>query len=62
MKPNTDVLLALNDIPTVNQSITAALQHILACFVGIITPSLIIGTALGPVSYTHLTLPTSDLV
>ncbi|MDO6576800.1 nucleobase:cation symporter-2 family protein [Alteromonas stellipolaris] len=47
MKPNTDVLFALNDIPTVNQSITAALQHILACFVGIITPSLIIGTALG---------------
>lgn len=47
MKPNSDVLFALDDIPTPKQSITAGLQHILACFVGIITPSLIIGSALG---------------
>lgn len=47
MKQNSDVLFALHDVPNVKQSITAGLQHILACFVGIITPSLIIGSALG---------------
>lgn len=47
MKLNPDILFALNDVPSIKQSITAALQHILACFVGIITPSLIIGAALG---------------
>ncbi|MDP5029305.1 MAG: purine permease [Paraglaciecola sp.] len=47
MKANSDILFALDEIPTVKQSITAAMQHILACFVGIITPTLIIGAALG---------------
>lgn len=47
MKQDSDILFALDDIPTPKQSITAGLQHILACFVGIITPSLIIGSALG---------------
>ncbi len=47
MRRNTEIMFALDDIPTFKQSTTAALQHILACFVGIITPSLIIGSALG---------------
>lgn len=47
MKSNPEMLFALNDIPTKKQSFTAAMQHILACFVGIITPTLIIGSALG---------------
>lgn len=47
MKSNPDILFALEDVPNVKQSITSALQHILACFVGIITPTLIIGAALG---------------
>ncbi|GAC27511.1 nucleobase:cation symporter-2 family protein [Brumicola pallidula] len=47
MKSNPEILFALNDIPSIKQSTTAALQHILACFVGIITPSLIIGSVLG---------------
>ncbi|MFT5996870.1 MAG: xanthine permease XanP, partial [Glaciecola sp.] len=33
--------------PNIKQCTTAALQHVLACFVGIITPSLIIGSVLG---------------
>jgi xanthine permease XanP len=47
MKTNPDILFALEDVPNVKQSITSALQHLLACFVGIITPTLIIGAALG---------------
>ena len=47
MKPNPEILFALNDVPKVKHCITAAMQHVLACFVGIITPSLIIGAALG---------------
>lgn len=47
MRRNSEIMFALDDIPTFKQSTTAALQHILACFVGIITPSLIIGSALG---------------
>ncbi|MEP4889490.1 MAG: nucleobase:cation symporter-2 family protein [Aliiglaciecola sp.] len=47
MKKNSELLYGLNDIPTKKQSITAATQHILACFVGIITPTLIIGGTLG---------------
>jgi xanthine permease XanP len=47
VKSNPEILFALNDIPSIKQSTTAALQHILACFVGIITPSLIIGSVLG---------------
>mgnify|MGYP000785642027 CR=1 FL=1 len=40
------------------QAIPLGLQHVLAMFVGNLTPLLII-TA---VSYTHLTLPTNSLV
>jgi xanthine permease XanP len=47
MKANSDILFALDDIPSRKESTVAALQHILACFVGIITPTLIIGAALG---------------
>ncbi|MDO6711732.1 nucleobase:cation symporter-2 family protein [Aliiglaciecola sp. 2_MG-2023] len=47
MKSNSELLYGLNDIPSKKQSITAATQHILACFVGIITPTLIIGGTLG---------------
>ena len=47
MKLNSEILFGLDDVPSVKQSITAGLQHILACFVGIITPTLIIGSVLG---------------
>ncbi|MDT0596168.1 uracil-xanthine permease family protein [Glaciecola petra] len=46
-KASSEILFALDDVPSVKHSITAAMQHILACFVGIITPTLIIGSALG---------------
>lgn len=46
MKSNPEIIFALDDIPNIKQSTTAAIQHILACFVGIITPTLIIGAAL----------------
>jgi xanthine permease XanP len=47
VKSNPEILFALNDVPNIKQCTTAALQHVLACFVGIITPSLIIGSVLG---------------
>ncbi|MFC3123176.1 nucleobase:cation symporter-2 family protein [Agaribacter flavus] len=47
MNKNSEILFALHDKPNIQQSLTSALQHILACFVGIITPTLIIGSALG---------------
>lgn len=43
----SELLYELDDRPGVVQSITAACQHVLASFVGIITPTLIIGSALG---------------
>ena len=43
----SELLYELDDRPGVIQSLTAAFQHVLASFVGIITPTLIIGTALG---------------
>ncbi|MDP8210971.1 MAG: hypothetical protein P9M05_09155 [Candidatus Stygibacter australis] len=39
----TDLIYTLNARPPVRDSIFAALQHLLAIFVGIITPTLIIG-------------------
>jgi xanthine permease XanP len=42
-----DIIYGLNDKPPVRESIFAALQHLLAIFVGIITPTLIIGGVLG---------------
>lgn len=44
---NPDILFGLNDNPNHALSTLIAFQHILACFVGIITPSLIIGSVLG---------------
>lgn len=43
----TDLVYGLYDTPPVYESIFAALQHLLAMFVGIITPATIISGALG---------------
>lgn len=42
-----DLIYGLEDKPPVRDAIFAAVQHVLACFVGIITPSLIVAGALG---------------
>lgn len=47
MNKNADILYGLNDRPPFMQSLTAALQHVLASFIGIITPTLVIGSTLG---------------
>ena len=44
---NTDLVYGLDDRPGVVESTFAAIQHVLASFVGIITPTLIIGGVLG---------------
>lgn len=44
---NTEMIYGLEDKPSVVASLFAALQHLLAIFVGIITPPLIISGALG---------------
>jgi len=43
----SELIYGLHDRPAPMTSILAALQHVLAAFVGIITPPLIIGSALG---------------
>ncbi|MBW6515551.1 MAG: purine permease [Candidatus Cloacimonetes bacterium] len=43
----TDLIYTLADRPPVSDSIFAAFQHLLAIFVGIITPTLVIGGILG---------------
>ena len=43
----SDLIYGLNDRPKPLAAILAALQHVLAAFVGIITPPLIIGSTLG---------------
>ena len=43
----SDVLYGLTDKPRIGLCLTAAIQHVMACFIGIITPSLIIGSVLG---------------
>ena len=43
----TDLIYGLNDRPKPIPAVLAALQHVLAAFVGIITPPLIIGSTLG---------------
>ncbi|KMT55786.1 uracil-xanthine permease family protein [Pseudomonas fildesensis] len=43
----SDLIYGLNDRPKPLPAILAALQHVLAAFVGIITPPLIIGSTLG---------------
>lgn len=51
MPPETsspsDLIYGLNDRPNPLPALLAALQHVLAAFVGIITPPLIIGSTLG---------------
>ena len=44
---NNDLIYGLNDRPKPAPALLAALQHVLAAFVGIITPPLIIGSTLG---------------
>ncbi|RMQ46372.1 Xanthine/uracil permease protein [Pseudomonas cichorii] len=48
---NNDLLYGLDDRPKPLTATLAALQHVLASFVGIITPPLIIGSALGLSAY-----------
>jgi len=43
----TDLIYGLHDRPHFTAAIFAALQHVLASFVGIITPTLIVGSVLG---------------
>ena len=47
MPVNSEILYGLHDTPKVSHCITAAIQHLMACFIGIITPTLIIGNTLG---------------
>jgi len=42
-----ELIYGLEDRPPIRESIFAAVQHVLACFVGIITPSLIVAGTLG---------------
>ncbi len=42
----SEIILGLNDKPPALEAFFAALQHMLAIFIGIITPPLIIGGAL----------------
>ncbi len=53
---NSELIYQLEDRPPFLQSLFAALQHLLAMFVGVITPPLIIGGALGldPQTITYL--------
>ncbi|MEO1523327.1 MAG: solute carrier family 23 protein, partial [Cyanobacteria bacterium J06633_2] len=44
---STDLIYELDDRPPIPNAIFAALQHVFASFVGIITPSFIISNALG---------------
>lgn len=44
---HSDLIYALDDRPAPLPAFFAALQHVLACFVGIVTPTLIIGGVLG---------------
>lgn len=44
---SSDVIYGLRDRPPLAAALVAALQHVMAIFVGIITPPLIIGRALG---------------
>ncbi len=44
---NSELIYGLDDKPKPLLAFCAALQHVLASFVGIITPPLVIGGALG---------------
>lgn len=47
MQKPADLIFGLDDKPSTKLTFLIAVQHIMACFIGIITPSLIIGTVLG---------------
>ncbi len=46
MQSQTDLIYGLNDAPPLRLAVLVALQHVLAVFVGIVTPPLIISRAL----------------
>jgi xanthine permease XanP len=46
-KPTADVIYRLDDRPPWTEAAVAAIQHVLAVFVGIVTPPLLIAGALG---------------
>ena len=50
--PSNDLIYSLDDKPRALACLTAAFQHMLASFVGIITPTLIISSALELTQYT----------
>ncbi|MFS1703711.1 uracil-xanthine permease family protein [Alteromonas sp. AMM-1] len=45
--PQSQVLYGLDDCPNFAVSLTAAIQHVLASFIGVVTPTLIIASVLG---------------
>ena len=45
-RPRSDLIYGLDDRPHLTATVFAALQHVLASFVGIITPTLIMGCLL----------------
>lgn len=47
MQGNSEILFGLDEKPPFGQSLTASIQHVLASFVGIVTPTLVIGASLG---------------
>lgn len=47
-----DLLYSLHDKPNAVACLTAALQHMLASFIGVITPTLIISATLGLTEHT----------
>lgn len=47
MSSDSELIYKLNDNPSAKESFFAAIQHVLASFIGIITPTLIIGGVLG---------------
>lgn len=46
-KPKTDLIYGLHDNPPFHITLLAAIQHILAMIIGVMTPPAIVGTALG---------------
>ena len=49
---NSDLLFSLHDKPSALTSLIAAFQHMLASFVGVITPTLIIASTLDLAEHT----------
>ena len=45
--PPVDMIYGLNDKPPLPQAVSAALQHVMAAFVNIIAPALVVGNAIG---------------